>query len=57
MGLSLDDCVVYNPHQPDGGLTDDQLRDAKMILWRGHCSVHGRFTPDAWTTCASASPA
>ena len=46
LGLSLDDCVVYNPHRPDGGLTDDQLRDAKMILWRGHCSVHGRFTPE-----------
>ncbi|RCG28264.1 quinolinate synthase NadA [Sphaerisporangium album] len=44
MGLSLDDCVVYNPHRPNGGLTDQQLRDAKMILWRGHCSVHGRFT-------------
>jgi quinolinate synthase len=46
LGLSLDDCVVYNPHRPDGGLTDDQLRAAKMILWRGHCSVHGRFTPE-----------
>jgi quinolinate synthase len=46
MGFSLDDCVVYNPHRPDGGLTDDQLRGAKMILWRGHCSVHGRFTPE-----------
>jgi quinolinate synthase len=43
MGLSLDDCVVYNPHRPDGGLTTQQLRDATMILWRGHCSVHGRF--------------
>ncbi len=47
MGLSLDDCVLYDPHKPGGGLTDDQLRDAKMILWRGHCSVHGRFTLDA----------
>ncbi|GAA1953650.1 quinolinate synthase NadA [Catenulispora subtropica] len=46
MGYSLDDCVVYNPHRPNGGLTDDQLRNAKMILWRGHCSVHGRFTPE-----------
>jgi quinolinate synthase len=46
MGYSLDDCVVYNPHRPDGGLTDEQLRTAKMILWRGHCSVHGRFTPE-----------
>ncbi|MFB9880106.1 quinolinate synthase NadA [Planobispora siamensis] len=44
MGLSLDDCVVYNPHRPGGGLTAEQLRDAKMILWRGHCSVHGRFS-------------
>ncbi|QKV68425.1 MULTISPECIES: quinolinate synthase NadA [Streptomyces] len=44
LGMSLEDCVVYNPHKPNGGLTADQLRDAKMILWRGHCSVHGRFS-------------
>jgi len=44
MGLSLEDCVVYNPHKPGGGVTVDQLRAAKMILWRGHCSVHGRFS-------------
>jgi quinolinate synthase len=47
LGLSLDDCVVYNPHKPAGGLTPAQLRDAKMILWRGHCSVHGRFSLDS----------
>jgi quinolinate synthase len=46
MGLTLDDCVVWNPHRPNGGLTAEQLRDAKMILWKGHCSVHGRFTPE-----------
>jgi quinolinate synthase len=46
MGYSLDDCVVWNPLQPNGGLTAEQLRDAKVILWRGHCSVHGRFSPD-----------
>jgi quinolinate synthase len=46
LGLSLDDCVVYNPHRPGGGLTVDQLRAAKVILWKGHCSVHGRFTLD-----------
>ncbi|HET9420284.1 MAG TPA: quinolinate synthase NadA [Nocardioides sp.] len=45
MGYSLDDCVVWNPLQPNGGLTTEQLRDAKVILWRGHCSVHGRFSP------------
>jgi quinolinate synthase len=44
LGLDLDDCVLYDPHKPHGGLTLEQLRDAKMILWRGHCSVHGRFT-------------
>lgn len=47
MGMSLDDCVVYNPHKPGGGLTADELRAAKMILWRGHCSVHGRFSLDS----------
>jgi quinolinate synthase len=47
MGLTLDDCVLWDPHKPHGGLTPEQLRDAKMILWRGHCSVHGRFTLDS----------
>lgn len=46
MGLSLDDCVVWNPHKPNGGLTAEELRAAKMILWKGHCSVHGRFSPE-----------
>ncbi|NHC44904.1 quinolinate synthase NadA [Motilibacter aurantiacus] len=46
LGLSLEDCVVYNPHKPGGGVTLEQLRAAKMILWRGHCSVHGRFSRD-----------
>ncbi len=45
LGLSLADCVIYDPTRPDGGLTAEQLRRARMILWRGHCSVHGRFTP------------
>ncbi|GLZ80015.1 quinolinate synthase A [Actinorhabdospora filicis] len=49
MGFSLDDCVLYNPHKPNGGLTDEQLRDAKIILWKGHCSVHGRFSLDCVT--------
>ena len=44
LGMSLDDCVVYDPRKPGGGLTPQQLTDARMILWRGHCSVHGRFT-------------
>ncbi|MFI1965472.1 quinolinate synthase NadA [Streptomyces pathocidini] len=44
MGMSLADCVVYNPHKPGGGVSVEELRAAKMILWRGHCSVHGRFS-------------
>ena len=44
LGLSLADCVVYNPWKPNGGLTDEAIKNAKVILWRGHCSVHGRFT-------------
>jgi quinolinate synthase len=47
LGIGLDECVVYNPHKPNGGLTAEQLRAAKMILWRGHCSVHGRFSLDS----------
>src|SRR5690349_24770554 len=47
MGFDLDDCVLYDPHKPNGGLTDEQLRAARIILWRGHCSVHGRFTLDS----------
>jgi quinolinate synthase len=46
LGLTLEDCVLYDPHKPGGGLSVEQLRAAKMILWRGHCSVHGRFTPE-----------
>ncbi|MDT0344666.1 quinolinate synthase NadA [Streptomyces litchfieldiae] len=49
LGMSLDDCVVYNPHKPGGGLTADELRRARIILWRGHCSVHGRFSLDSVT--------
>ncbi|GAA2986972.1 MULTISPECIES: quinolinate synthase NadA [Streptomyces] len=47
MGMSLEDCVLYNPHKPNGGLTAEELRNARMILWRGHCSVHGRFSVDS----------
>ncbi|HEY7719743.1 MAG TPA: quinolinate synthase NadA [Pedococcus sp.] len=47
LGGALSDCVVFDPHRPMGGLTKQQLQDARMILWRGHCSVHGRFTLDA----------
>ena len=44
LGLTADDCVIWNPWKPQGGLSDQELQDAKVILWRGHCSVHGRFS-------------
>ena len=44
LGLNLQDCVIWNPWKPNGGLTDQEIVDAKIILWRGHCSVHGRFS-------------
>ncbi|WP_062079285.1 quinolinate synthase NadA [Demequina globuliformis] len=43
LGMSLDDCVVYDPRKPFGGNTIEELRAARIILWKGHCSVHGRF--------------
>jgi quinolinate synthase len=46
-GIPLEECVTWDPWKPMGGLTEAQLRSAKMILWRGHCSVHGRFTIDS----------
>ncbi|MGL5859618.1 MAG: quinolinate synthase NadA [Angustibacter sp.] len=47
LGMSLDDCVLYDPHRPHGGLTREQLEQARVVLWRGHCSVHGRFSVDS----------
>jgi quinolinate synthase len=51
LGMSLHDCVVWDPHAPGetGGLTPEQVSNATMILWRGHCSVHGRFSPGCVT--------
>ena len=45
MGIPLDDMVVWDFNKPMGGLTPDQIRNAKMILWKGFCSVHQMFKP------------
>ena len=47
LGLALEDCVLWNPWKPMGGLTPEELHSAKVILWRGHCSVHGRFSVES----------
>jgi quinolinate synthase len=44
MGVPLDEMVVWDPNEVWGGLTPEQVRGAKLILWKGHCSVHTRFT-------------
>ena len=46
LGMELDDCVVWDPRQPGGGVAPEELATARMILWKGHCSVHGRFSAD-----------
>ncbi|MEO6818032.1 MAG: quinolinate synthase NadA [Edaphobacter sp.] len=46
MGIPLSEMVVFDPYQINGGLSPDRLRAAKVILWKGHCSVHQRFLPE-----------
>jgi quinolinate synthase len=56
LGLALEDCVLWQPRRPNGGLSAQQLRDAKVMLWAGHCSVHGRFTLDCVTEVRARVP-
>src|SRR5579871_2344572 len=47
--LGLDpeeDMLVWDPHKPFGGVTPEAVRARRVLLWKGHCSVHGRFTVD-----------
>jgi quinolinate synthase len=46
MGIPLEDMVVWDPYMLQGGLSAERLRAAKVILWKGHCSVHQRFLPE-----------
>ena len=46
MGISTSEMVVWDPYQINGGVSPDRLRAAKVILWKGHCSVHQRFLPE-----------
>ena len=45
-GIKPDDMVIWDFSDPDGGLTDDQIGRAKVILWKGHCHVHTNFKPE-----------
>jgi quinolinate synthase len=44
MGVPLDEMVVWDPHEIFGGVEPDAVKRARIILWKGHCSVHTRFT-------------
>ena len=46
MGIPLERIHVWDPYEDRGALSDEQIRDARILLWKGHCSVHNRFTPD-----------
>lgn len=44
LGIALDEMVVWDPHEVFGGLDPDEVQRARVILWKGHCSVHTRFS-------------
>jgi len=46
LGIPLDEMVVWDPYMLNGGLDPERLRKARVILWKGHCSVHQRFLPE-----------
>ena len=46
LGIPLEQMVVWDPYLPQGGLAREQLQKARLILWKGHCSVHLRFLPE-----------
>jgi quinolinate synthase len=46
MGYGLDDMRVWNPRLERGGLTEADCKEATLLLWKGHCSVHQRFLPE-----------
>jgi quinolinate synthase len=46
MGIPLSEMVVWDPYQINGGVTPERLRAARIVLWKGHCSVHQRFLPE-----------
>lgn len=56
MGYPLDSMVVYDPNAADGGLSAQEIRDAKFLLWKGHCSVHSLFTEKQCDQIRAADP-
>ena len=46
LGIPLSEMVVWDPYQLNGGVEPERLRAARVLLWKGHCSVHQRFLPE-----------
>jgi quinolinate synthase len=46
LGIPLDQMVVWNPREPLGGNTPELIVSSRVLLWKGHCSVHQMFKPD-----------
>jgi quinolinate synthase len=55
-GIPLDRMAVWDPFQPNGGLTETELREATVILWKGYCSVHARFSVEQIDAARAAVP-
>ena len=57
MGIPLDQMCVWNPHEPErGGNTAEQIKQSKVLLWQGHCSVHAMFSPGARRSVSRQAP-
>src|SRR2546423_12729623 len=56
MGIPLEEMIVWDPFQELGGNSEEQIRAAKVILWKGYCSVHQRFTVEHVTRVRKENP-
>ena len=56
MGIPLDQMAVWNPWKEAGGLSEAEMRKARIFLWKGHCSVHLRFSPQHVERARQAHP-
>ena len=56
MGIRLDEMIVWNPFKPLGGNSEKEIEKSKLILWKGHCSVHTRFTVEQIAQARTAHP-
>jgi quinolinate synthase len=56
MGIPMNEMVVFDPYQIGGGIAPERLKAARVILWKGHCSVHQRFLPQHVDTVRAKYP-